>query len=404
LADKYGVKMSKQMILEKQKQAAEILREKNIDMWITFVRETGNIKDPMMEMIVGTGATWLSAFIITKTGETTAIIGSLEEANMKTVGTFQTIVTYLKSIKEDLLNILAKYNPNKIAVNFSRNSSLADGLTHGIYLELMDLFKGTDYTQRLISSEEIVAALRGRKSASELDLINKAIKETLIVFNEVTNYIRPGISEKNVADFVLDKVKQRGFGLAWDAEHCPAVFSGPDTAGAHSGPTDRKIQRGHVINMDFGINYQGYCSDLQRTWYVLKENESHAPAEVMHGFNVIKDSIQLAANALKPGMLGWEIDKIARDYIVKNGYSEYPHGLGHQVGRAAHDGGALLGPIWERYGNLPFIPIEEENVFTIEPRLTIEGYGIATIEEMVYVTKDGCEFISDPQTEIYLIK
>lgn len=396
--------MSKQMILEKQKQAAEILREKNIDMWITFVRETGNIKDPMMEMIVGTGATWLSAFIITKTGETTAIIGSLEEANMKTVGTFQTIVTYLKSIKEDLLNILAKYNPNKIAVNFSRNSSLADGLTHGIYLELMDLFKGTDYTQRLISSEEIVAALRGRKSASELNLIKKAIKETLIVFNEVTNYIRPGISEKNVADFVLDKVKQRGFGLAWDAEHCPAVFSGPDTAGAHSGPTDRKIQRGHVINMDFGINYQGYCSDLQRTWYVLKENESHAPAEVMHGFNVIKDSIQLAANALKPGMLGWEIDKIARDYIVKNGYSEYPHGLGHQVGRAAHDGGALLGPIWERYGNLPFIPIEEENVFTIEPRLTIEGYGIATIEEMVYVTKDGCEFISDPQTEIYLIK
>ncbi|MBU1680122.1 MAG: aminopeptidase P family protein, partial [Bacteroidetes bacterium] len=59
---------------------------------------------------------------------------------------------------------------------------------------------------------------------------------------------------------------------------------------------------------------------------------------------------------------------------------------------------------WERYGNLPFIKIEESNVFTIEPRLTIEGYGIATMEEIVVVTKDGCEFLSEPQNEIYLIK
>lgn len=396
--------MSKVMILEKQKQAAEILREKNIDMWMTFVRETGNIKDPMMDMIVGTGATWFSAFIITKDADTAAIIGSLEEANMKTVGTFQNIITYLKSIKEDLIKVLTKFNPNKIAINFSRNSSLADGLTYGSYLELIDLLKDTDFSSRLVSSEEIVASLRGRKSASELELIKKAIHETLIIFNEVTDFIQPGKSEKQVAEFVLNKVKQRGFGLAWDAEHCPAVFTGPDTAGAHSGPTDRKIERGHVINMDFGINYEGYCSDLQRTWYVMRENETQVPQEVMHGFNVIKDSIQMAADAIKPGKLGWEIDKIARDYIVKNGYAEYPHGLGHQVGRAAHDGGALLGPTWERYGNLPFIPVEAGNIFTIEPRLTIPNYGIATIEEMVYVGDSGCEFISNPQKEIYIIK
>ena len=163
--------MSKEMILQKQSQAADILKEKNIDMWMTIVRETGNIKDPMMDMIVGTGATWFSAFIITKEGETTAIIGSLEEANMKTVGTFSNIVCYLKSIKEDLINVLNKYNPQKIAINFSRNSSLADGLTYGSYLELIDLLKGTPYTERFISSEEIVAALRGRKSEAEVKLI-----------------------------------------------------------------------------------------------------------------------------------------------------------------------------------------------------------------------------------------
>ena len=396
--------MSKQMILEKQQQAVEILNEKNIDMWLTFVRETGNIKDPMMDMIVGTGATWHSAFIITKTGETIAIIGSLEEANMKTVGTFKRIIPYLKSVKNDLIKTLEEIDPEKIAINYSRNSSLADGLTHGVYLELIDILENTPYKFRLISSEEIVAALRGRKSQTEVDLIKKAIDETLIIFDQVTDFIEPGKSEKDVAEFVRGIVKEKGFEFAWDEEHCPAVFTGPDTAGAHSGPTDRKIQRGHVINMDFGIKYNGYCSDLQRTWYVLREGEDNAPEEVLKGFNVIRDSIQMAAEAIRPGKAGWEIDKIARDYIVENGYEEYPHGLGHQVGRVAHDGGALLGPRWERYGNLPYIPIEAGNVFTIEPRLTIPGYGIATIEEIVWVKEDGVEFLSPPQTEIYLIK
>jgi Xaa-Pro aminopeptidase len=70
----------------------------------------------------------------------------------------------------------------------------------------------------------------------------------------------------------------------------------------------------------------------------------------------------------------------------------------------AHDGGALLAPKWERYGNLPYMTLEESQVFTIEPRLTIDGFGIATMEEEVVIRKDGVEFLSPPQTEIYLIK
>lgn len=396
--------MSKEMILEKQKQAVQILNEKDIDMWLTFVRETGSMKDPMMDMIVGTGATWSSAFIITKNGDTTAIIGSLEEANMKIVGTFKNIASYLKSVKEDLLNVLKSYDPKTIAVNYSLNSALADGLTHGMYLELLDHLKDTPYKDRLVSSEDIIAALRGRKSATEIDLMKTAIVETLKIFDEVTNFIQVGKTEKEVAEFVKTKVKEKGYGLAWDEEHCPAVFTGPDTAGAHSGPTDKKIEKGHVINMDFGINYKGYCSDLQRTWYVLKDGEETAPEEVQRGFQVIVDSIQKSAEAIKPGVEGCTIDDIARNHIVENGYPEYPHALGHQVGRAAHDGGGLLAPRWERYGKLPYIPIEVGNVFTIEPRLPIPGYGIATIEEKVIVTKDGCEFISPPQKEIILVK
>ena len=83
---------------------------------------------------------------------------------------------------------------------------------------------------------------------------------------------------------------------------------------------------------------------------------------------------------------------------------EYPHGLGHQVGRFAHDGTALLGPAWEKYANKPFEPLEESMVFTIEPRLTVPGRGIATVEEMVIITASGAEFLSPPQKELILIR
>lgn len=151
--------MPNNMITEKIRQAVNILNEKNIDMWINFARESGNIKDPMFEVVVGTNCTWQSAFIITRNGDTTAIVGSLEVPNMEIVGTYKNIKGYLKSIKEDLLETLRFYDPKTIAINYSRNSSLADGLTHGMYLELTNHLADTIFSERLISSEEIVAAL-----------------------------------------------------------------------------------------------------------------------------------------------------------------------------------------------------------------------------------------------------
>lgn len=396
--------MSKGMILEKINQAVQILNEKDIDMWMTFVRETGIVRDPMIDMVVGTNATWQSAFIICKNGDTTAIVGSLELENMKAVGTYKQIHSYLKSVKEKLLEVLDIYKPSKIAINYSRNSTLADGMTHGLYLELIDHLKDTKYVDALISSEEIVSALRGRKSTAEVALMKESVKEALLIFDEVTKFLKPGVTEKQVAQHVLDICEKKGLELSWEREFCPSVFSGPDTAGAHSGPTDRVVQPGHVVNMDFGVKVNGYCSDLQRTWYVLRPHEDKAPAEVQKGFDVIVESITRSANELKPGKKGWEIDEIARNFIQTKGYEEFPHGLGHQVGKVVHDGGTLLGPKWERYGNLPMLEVEEKSVFTIEPRLTIPGYGIATVEEEVLITKDGCEFISPRQTELILVK
>jgi Xaa-Pro aminopeptidase len=394
--------------MEKEKiaQAIKILNEKDtaIDLWMVVEKESEVLSDPIMDFIIGSGATWLSFFLFFKTGEKYAIVGNLDIEKFKRLELFDEVFAYKGSPKDDLLNLLQKHDPKKIALNYSIDSPTADGLTYGKYLKLVEFLEGTDFKNRFVSSEGIIAKLRGRKSAEEIRRLKKAVEITLEIYDKISSHVKPGFTEKEVAHFITEERKKMGYEPSWEEEHCPSVFAGPQETGAHSGPTDKVLERGQVVNTDFGVIYDKYCSDLQRTWYILKEGETEPPAEVMHGFNTIVESIKRAFNALKPGVNGFDIDKICRDYIVSQGYKEYPHALGHQVGRVAHDGGPLLAPAWERYGNLPFTPLEEGQVFTIEPRLYLEKQGVVTIEEMVVITKNGAEWLSQPQEKIYLIK
>ena len=396
--------MNQKLISEKIAQAVEILNEKNINMWMTFVRESSIITDPVLEIILGKNSTWESAFIINRDGDTTAIVGSMELENFEGNSGFKNVIGYLKSVKEPLLEYIKSKNPKSIAINYSQNSVLADGLSHGLYINLLNYLSGTGFEDKLISSEEIVSALKGRKSPTEFKIMKEAVDETLLLFDEATKFIKPGVTEIEIGNFVKELAFKKGFELAWEEDHCPAVFTGPDPHSPHAGSTDRKVEKGHMVNMDFGIMYKDYCSDLQRTWYVLKNDEDKAPADVKRGFEIIRDAIQKVADALKPGVKGYEMDDIARNYITENGYEEYAHGLGHQVGRKVHDGGCGLLPKWERYGQTPLMAVEENQVFTIEPRLPVKGYGVSTLEEEVFITKTGCEFISKPQKELILIK
>jgi Xaa-Pro aminopeptidase len=396
--------MEKTMLIrEKLQQATRILDEHGIDCWITFVRESGMMRDPMLDFLCPANMTWHSAFIVSRSGKTCAIIGQMEKQSVDEIGVYDRVIGYVEGVKGELLAYLKALDPATIAVNFSEGSEVCDGLTHGMYLTLRGYLAEIGYDDRLVSAESVTSSLRARKTPAEVERIRTAIDHTLDIYALLAGFIQPGQTEKEIAAFTRAEIESRGLGYAWDPHHCPAVFTGPDTAGAHYQPTDRVVERGHILNMDFGVKFEDYVSDMQRTFYILAEGETRAPAQVMHGFETIVNSIELARQALEPGVQGVEIDRIARDYIISQGYEGYPHGLGHQVGRFAHDGTALLGPAWEKYANKPFETIEEDMVFTIEPRLTVPGRGIATIEEMVLVKPGGAVFLGKPQKELILV-
>jgi len=256
---------------------------------------------------------------------------------------------------------------------------------------------------RLVPAERIISALRQRKSPDELGRLRAAVTAAEEIFRDTHRFIAPGKTEAEIAAFMRHATQARGLGFAWDPRSCPSVFTGPDTAGAHYAPTGRPVERGHVLNIDFGVRRDLYCSDLQRTMYVLRAGESAPPPEVVHGFETILRSIEAARAAMRPGVTGNAVDTAARTVITAAGYPEFPHALGHQVGRFAHDGTALLAPAWEKYAGKPFEPLEEGMVFTIEPRLPVPGRGVVTIEEMVVVRGGGAEYLSEPQTALWLI-
>ena len=129
--------------------------------------------------------------------------------------------------------------------------------------------------------------------------------------------------------------------------------------------------------------------------------ETAPPAPLRRAFESISRAIRRAAELLRPGVEGWRVDEAARRSLVAEGFPEYRHATGHQVGRTAHDGGVVLGPRWERYGRTPFYRVEPSSVFALELGVDdVDGRGYLGLEEMVLVHGGRCEFISHPQATL----
>jgi Xaa-Pro aminopeptidase len=381
------------LVKDKIAQAHAALRRESIDLWLVFLQETSVYREPILDYLIGQDVTWQSAFLFTATGEAVALVGNFDVDSFQARGCFTRVVGYTKSVAPPLTNEIRRLRPAKIALNYAADDPTADGLTHGLFLVLQEILSEAGAKDRWISSQPLVRAVRGCKSRDELARIEVAVQRTEAAFDTLCSEGLIGKSERQIAARIAELADRADCGLAFGS----IVNAGTKSAVGHTLPTEAQFTTGDLLHIDFGFRYHDYCADLQRCVYALGPGESAPPSAVTRAFGAVADCIQEAYDHLKPGVLGKDIDAAARAFITGRGYPEYQHALGHQLGRAVHDGGALLGPEWPRYGNSPRWPVEVGQVFTLELEAEVPGVGYASLEEDVVVTEAGSRWLSRPQ-------
>ncbi|HVO44029.1 MAG TPA: M24 family metallopeptidase [Aggregatilineales bacterium] len=390
---------------EKLAQSVGILSETGVDVWLTFVRETAHNADPALALILGFDVTWSSAFLVTRSGRKIAIVGRYDVVNVQGMGGYDEVIGYDQSIEPALIRILDEIAPRQVAVNYSESDSAADGLSHGMYLTLQRYLQGKPYA--LVSAGAILNALRGRKTPGEIARLRAAVHLTEQIIDGITAMLKPGLTEREIADRIHAEFARCGVTPSWDPAYCPIVNCGPDSPMGHTEPSSNYVvQSGQIVHVDMGVTLNDYISDMQRLWYVQPAGEASPsiPAPVQKAFDAVWAAIDAAAAVLKPGVQGWQVDAASRQAIVAAGYPEYQHAVGHQVGRTVHDGATLLGPRWERYGAAPEGIVEAGNCFTLELGVHVPGYGVVSLEEEVLVTDHGLDWLTRPQREWMVVK
>lgn len=398
--------MADPLLRKKIDQAVGLLKAQGVDCWIAQLgQETWLHPDPIQPLVIGTTITWPSAFLITAKGQTIALVGTGDVGNVRSTGGYDRVEGYVKDLAPDLLRVLTELDPQRVAVSYALNDYGADGISHGWFLRLQQMLAGTVFAERLISAEPIVTPLRARKLPEEVDRIRHAVQATVEIFDAMSAWLRPGVSERDVFDFAHAQMSRRRVLPSWDATYDPGVNIGPQETLGHGAPGSARAQAGDVIHVDFGVMVDGFGSDLQRVWYLRRPGESVAPEPILEAFSAVDASIQAGAEILRAGRKGWEVDAAARKVIVERGFPEPNFALGHMMGRVAHDGAGLLGPRWPRYGRTPEYVIEDQNVFTlefgVEPR--DRSGGVIGLEEDVLVTANGAEFLTPPQRELWYL-
>ena len=383
---------------EKMRQACGIVQEEGVDVWLIIARETIMNNDPVLQLISPVEFGGMTCIFITREGSSIALASQLDNVGLEQTKTSDEIVCYGMDFEAGFAAMMQRLAPKTVALNYSRDVA-ADGLTHGMYLYLMELFTKCGFNGEITSAERIIGKLRGRKTPEEIHRIRKATKVTERILHEVTDFITEGVSQKDIYDFCQKRIKHYGVEDAWDHDQNPGVFIGPNPVIGHAGPGNRRAEKGNLINLDFGVKVDGYCSDIQRTYYLPCDGETDVPQVYKEHLANLHRAIDKGVALMKPGNAGWQPDRAARDGLIEQGYPEFKYSFGHQVGRAAHDGGVSM--TRHRLGGAGEALLEEGLVLTIDANLYLDRGRIGQ-EDVAYITKNGAEFISERQDAIWI--
>ena len=254
-------------------------------------------------------------------------------------------------------------------------------LTYSKYKEYIRKYKINNF----VETENIIEKQRMIKDEEEIREMQKAAEITDDCFSYILTYIKPGMTEKQIADEIENYFRRRTDGLAFET----IVASGENTSKPHAVPTERKIQKQDIITIDMGCRVNGYCSDMTRTFFV-----GSVPEEVKPIYDlVLKNQIQ-TIEQMKDGENTRLLTKMVENDFKLNGY-DLIHSLGHGVGLEIHEA-----PYINYKSDLP---LKENMVVTNEPGIYIPGKFGVRIEDTVQITKFGCISLTKSEKNYIII-
>ena len=241
-------------------------------------------------------------------------------------------------------------------------------VTYAQYKEFVRKYK----IHNLVETEKMIEKQRMIKDEDEVQNIQKACEITDNCFSYILTYIKPGMTEKQIADEIEEYYKQRTDGLSFET----IVASGENSSMPHAVPTDRKIQEKDIITIDMGCKVNGYCSDMTRTFFV-----GEVPEEVKKVYDlVLKNQVQ-TQEEFKDGANTRLLSKMVENDFKLNGY-DLIHSLGHGVGMEIHEPPYI--------NSKSEVQLKENMIVTNEPGIYIPGKFGVRIEDTVQITKFGC--------------
>ncbi|MGE5589689.1 MAG: M24 family metallopeptidase [Bacillota bacterium] len=240
----------------------------------------------------------------------------------------------------------------------------------------------------LVGVEGLVEGLRRVKDAEEIRRMRQAQAITDQAFRHILDFIQPGMKETDVALELEYTMKKLG---AEDLSFETIAASGPRSALPHGRASDRVLQKGDFLTLDFGCMYQGYCSDMTRT--VMIGEPSEKQREI---YDIVLQAQKAGVEAVRPGVSGRDVDRACRDIIAAYGYGEaFSHSTGHGVGLMIHEG--------------PAASVRSDDVLqpgmmvTIEPGIYIAGFGGVRIEDLVLVTETGHDVLGNSPKDLIIL-
>ncbi|ARI77087.1 M24 family metallopeptidase [Halobacillus mangrovi] len=283
------------------------------------------------------------------------------------------IIEHKTPMHKEISNQVEKLGLKRIG--FEKNH-----VTYNTYEQYND-----ELSAELVPTAGLVEKLRLIKTGEEISILKDAIKIADDAFEHILGYIKPGVKEIDISNELEFFMRKQG---ATSSSFDIIVASGYRSALPHGVASDKEIQSGELVTLDFGALYKGYCSDITRTVAVGEISD-----ELKNIYNTVLEAQLKGMEGLKAGITGVEADALTRDYIKEKGYGEYfGHSTGHGIGLDVHEGPGLSFRSDQR--------LEEGMVVTVEPGIYVPNVGGCRIEDDALITKEGNERLSTSTKEL----